>query len=87
MTIYKPIPIEAETAAEVAVEAGQRRGASAPATPGRPTDFEGVASYIFDPIVVTADNVADTVIADGFYTVDDICTGEYADACEEAGIS
>ena len=32
------------------------------------TEYEGVASFIFDPIVVTADNVDDTVIADGFYT-------------------
>ena len=36
---------------------------------------------------MTKDNVDDTVIADGFYTVDDICTGEYAKACEAAGIS
>jgi D-xylose transport system substrate-binding protein len=51
------------------------------------TDYNDVASFIFDPIVVTADNVADTVIADGFYTADDICTGDYVKACQEAGIS
>ena len=28
----------------------------------------------------------DTVVADGFYTVADICTAEYADACAAAGI-
>ena len=44
-------------------------------------------SYIFDPIAVTADNVNDTVVADGFYSVEDICTDEYADACSAAGIS
>ena len=32
---------------------------------------------------MTKDNVDDTVIADGFYTVADICTAEYADACNE----
>ena len=34
---------------------------------------------------MTADNIADTVVADGFYTVEDICTADYADACAEAG--
>ena len=38
-------------------------------------------------IAVTAENVNDTVVADEFYSVDDICTDEYADACAEAGLS
>ena len=37
--------------------------------------------------MVTQDNIADTVVADEFYSVDEICTGEYADACAEAGLS
>ena len=88
MTIYKPIPIEAETAAEVAVALAN--GDEVPTTSEtgiEQSEYEGVTSYIFDPIVVTADNVADTVIADEFYSVEDICTDEYADACEAAGIS
>ena len=31
--------------------------------------------------------MGDTVIKDGFYTADDICTGDYTKACEDAGIS
>lgn len=88
MTIYKPIKIEAETAAELAV--ALVNGEDAPEstdTGADQSDYEGVASYIFDPIVVTQDNVGDTVIADGFYSAEDICTGEYAKACEAAGIS
>ena len=88
MTIYKPIPIEAETAAEVAVALAN--GDEVPTTSEtgiEQSEYEGVTSYIFDPIVVTQDNVADTVIADGFYSVEDICTDEYAKACEAAGIS
>ncbi|WP_295657927.1 substrate-binding domain-containing protein [uncultured Nocardioides sp.] len=81
MTIYKPIPIEAEKAAEVAVALANGEDV------GETTDYEGVPSFIFDPIVVTADNVADTVVADEFYPVEDICTDEYADACAEAGLS
>lgn len=80
MTIYKPIKIEAETAAEVAVDIAQGKEVEAP------DEYQGHASYIFDPIVVTQDNVMDTVVADGFYSVEDICTDEYADACSAAGI-
>lgn len=88
MTIYKPIKIEAETAAELAVLLAQ--GDDAPDTTDTgvaQSDFEGVPSYIFDPIAVTQANVADTVIADGFYEAAEICTGEYAQACTEAGVS
>lgn len=80
MTIYKPIKIEAEKAAEVAVALAQGEDV------GETEDYEGVASFIFDPIVVTADNVNDTVVADGFYSAEDICTDDYADACAAAGI-
>jgi D-xylose transport system substrate-binding protein len=80
MTIYKPIPIEAETAAEVAVQIANGE------EPEPPAEYEDVPAWIFDPIVVTADNVADTVIADGYYSASDICTDDYADACAAAGI-
>ena len=87
MTVYKPIPIEAETAAEVAVALVNGEEPGSPSDTGvEQTVFQDVPSYIFDPTVVTADNVADTVIADEFYTAADICTGEYADACAAAGI-
>ncbi len=81
MTIYKPIPIEAETAAEAAVALANGDDVSPPA------EYEGVPSWIFDPIVVTAENVGDTVVADGFYTVEDICTADYAEVCAAAGLS
>ncbi|WP_323793446.1 substrate-binding domain-containing protein [Nocardioides sp.] len=87
VTIYKPIPIEAETAAELAVDIA--RGNDIPdtsVTGVEQSDFEGVTSYIFSPTAVTQDNVLDTVIADGFYAVADICTAAYADACKAAGI-
>ena len=88
MTIYKPIPIEAETAAEVAVKLAQGEDVGETSDTGiDQTEYEGVTSYIFTPIVVTKDNVKDTVIADGFYDASDVCTGEYAKACEDAGIS
>ncbi len=81
MTIYKPIKVEADKAAEVAVSLVN--GEEVTGT----TDFQGVKSFIFDPVVVTEDNVKDTVVADGFYKVEDICTADYADACADAGLS
>lgn len=81
MTVYKPIKTEADQAAELAVDLVTGKDVSGT------TDFEGVPSYILDPISVTQDNVKDSVVADGFYKVEDICTSEYADACKTAGLS
>jgi len=80
MTVYKPYPTEANGAAELAVALVNGE------EPSDTTDFEGVKSYIYDPTVITKDNVADTVIKDGLYSAADICTSEYADACKAAGI-
>lgn len=49
---------------------------------GEPTEAgeDGSVPYIaLVPIGVTLDNMADTVVADGFRTVEEICTGEAAD--------
>ena len=46
-----------------------------------------VPSVLLVPVAVTKDNVADTVIADGFWKAADICTADYAKACTDAGIS
>jgi D-xylose transport system substrate-binding protein len=57
---------------------------------GKPTESptgDGVVPYFAEvPIAVTADNVADTVIADGFRTVEEVCVGDVAqtDFCKNA---
>ena len=38
------------------------------------------------PVAVTKDNIKDTIIADNFHPASEICTGEFASACTEAGI-
>jgi D-xylose transport system substrate-binding protein len=56
---------------------------------GQPTEEpegDGVVPYFaLTPIGVTAENLADTVIADEFRTVDEVCTGDVAQAdfCQE----
>jgi D-xylose transport system substrate-binding protein len=59
------------------------------AADGKPADSptgEGVVPYLaLSPIGVTVDNIADTVIADNFRTIAEICTGDTADTdfCKE----
>jgi D-xylose transport system substrate-binding protein len=80
MTVYKAIKPQAELAAEVAVKLLNGEEVSAP------LEIQGTPATLLDPAAVTVDDIMDTVIADGFWTVDDICTPAYADACEAAGI-
>jgi D-xylose transport system substrate-binding protein len=80
MTVYKAIKLEAEKAAEIAVALAKgEKVSSATAVKGTPTT-------LFDPVVVTIDTIMSTVVADGFWTVAEICTPDYADACAAAGI-
>jgi D-xylose transport system substrate-binding protein len=81
MTIYKPIQPEAEAAAKAALALANGE------EPESTGDTDGIPSTILDPIAVTIDNVADTVLADGIYEISAICTADFADACAAAGIS
>jgi D-xylose transport system substrate-binding protein len=81
VTIYKPIPVEANKAAEVAVDLATSKDITGTTT------FQGVKSFIFTPIAVTKANIKDTVVKDKFYSVADICTKSYASACKAAGLS
>jgi D-xylose transport system substrate-binding protein len=101
MTVYKPIEAEAAVAAAVALalQAGEDvTGVTSDfdfsligitSADGKPADSptgDGVVPYFaLVPIGVTVDNIADTVIADGFRTIEEICTGDTAstDFCTE----
>ncbi len=85
MTVYKAIGPETQAAAAMAV--ALIKGEDYPdATDSLDNGTTSVPSQLLDPVVVTADNVEDTVIKDGFYTAKDICTGTYAADCQKAGI-
>ncbi|WP_049566186.1 sugar ABC transporter substrate-binding protein [Nocardiopsis sp. SBT366] len=89
MTVYKAIRPEAEIAAAMAVslatgddlESGEHT-----VTEVEDADGEMVDSILLDPVAVTVDDIADTVVSDGFYTIEQICTDDYADFdfCKEA---
>jgi D-xylose transport system substrate-binding protein len=88
MTIYKPYGPEAEASA--AIVATWANGASLTPTevPTTATSGSGqkVPANLITPIVVTKTNIKDTVVKDGLYTVEQICTPTYADACKAAGL-
>ena len=86
-TIYLAIKQQAETSAQLAVAAAQgKMDPDGLAKDKVDNGSKQVDSVLLDPIAVTKDNIQDTVIKDGFLTVDEICTGKYAAACKEAGI-
>jgi D-xylose transport system substrate-binding protein len=87
MTVYKAIKPEAEAAAELAV--ALLRGEEPPAdlvTGEVDNGTKPVPSVLLEPVAVTKENINDTIVADEFYPVDEICSGKYAAACKEAGI-
>ena len=86
LTVYKALKPEAEQAAQLAYDLLQ--GKEPTGTTGTTkNDTKDVPSVILTPVVVTKDNVKDTVIKDGYWTAAQICTGQYASACTAAGIS
>jgi D-xylose transport system substrate-binding protein len=84
MTVYKPIKAEAEAAAEAAI--ALLRGENITALTGGTTINNGtneIPFIVMTSISVTKENIADTVIADGFHTWEEICVGEFEQYCAE----
>ncbi len=70
MTVYKPIDVLAEGAAECAVKLalGEDIGPCS-----KISDGKYMVDYIaYEPISVNADNMLDTIIKDGFYTIEQV---------------
>ena len=87
MTVYKAYRPEAYQAAELAL--ATLRGESSSDLVNRQLDngMKDVPSVILRPVAVTQDNIRDTVVADGLWTIQQICTSAYADACRRIGLS
>ncbi|KJY38077.1 ABC transporter substrate-binding protein [Streptomyces katrae] len=87
MSVYKPYAPEAAAAAEMAVALAQGKKADdiinnkvdSPTT-------KGVPSVLIPVVSLTKSNIKDTVVKDGVYTVDEICTDKYAAACAAIGL-
>ncbi len=88
MSVYKPIQDEAESAAQAAILLFN--GGDITTLTGGNTINNGQSDVPFvglDVQTVTVDNIASTVIADGFRTAEEICEGDFAQYCAGAGIS
>ncbi|QTN32422.1 substrate-binding domain-containing protein [Akkermansiaceae bacterium] len=77
MTIYKPISLLAEKAAEVAVELAERKPVIAPG--GVDNGAKTVPSILVDVSTVTKGNIRETVVKDGFHTEAEIYRNAPAD--------
>jgi D-xylose transport system substrate-binding protein len=90
-TVYKPIYLEAQAAAALAMYL--RAGATPPASLVNAQTMDttlskNIASVYTTPIWVTTANMASTVVKDGAIKVSDLCTGAaLKQACTAAGIS
>jgi D-xylose transport system substrate-binding protein len=87
MTVYKAIRAEADAAAKLAIALAKGEEPPAGLVNGRSDDGNRqVPSVLLKPVAVTKDNIADTVIKDGFLKKEELCTGKFAAPCKEAGI-
>jgi D-xylose transport system substrate-binding protein len=87
MTVYKPIKPLADDAAELAVAVAQGQEPPEGIINGSEDNgTEDVPTAINKTIPVFADNVKDTIIADDYWSPQEICTKQYAQACKDAGI-
>jgi D-xylose transport system substrate-binding protein len=86
MTIYKPYAREAETAAAMAVAAGRRVPYGGPTVPRTNASGDLVPTVLLPVVAVTRDSVRATVVADGIWSVAQICTPPFAAACHDAGL-
>ena len=81
MTVYKAIKAEAEAAAALAIALVTGGDTSMLVTGAVNNGTNDIPSVLLVPVSVTKDNVAETVIADGFRTWEEICVGDFAMYC------
>lgn len=66
MTVYKPITNLADKAAEISVALGKEEKVASNSTLNN--GAKDVPAYLLEPVVVTKENIDETVIKDGFHT-------------------
>jgi D-xylose transport system substrate-binding protein len=87
MTVYKAVKPEAFISAEFAVALMEgEEGPQDKVNAKLDNEKTKIPSVLLNPEAITKDKV-NVVIKDEYVTVDEVCTGQYAQACKEAGIS
>ncbi|UYQ65114.1 substrate-binding domain-containing protein [Streptomyces peucetius] len=87
MSVYKPYAPEAAAAAEMAVALakGEKLDSIAKSTVDSPTT-QDVPAVLVPVVSLTQDNIKETVVKDGVYTVQEICTAKLKAACDKLGL-
>lgn len=89
MTVYKSFPLQASAAAEMAVAKVQGRSIEFDALAKDRVDSpttKKIPAQLVPPVALTKSNIKDTVVADGIYTVKQICTSAFKARCDAAGL-
>lgn len=80
-TISKPSEVVAAAAADVAVKLIKGE------TPEAKTTLYDTPAELFVPAVITAENIKAEIFDKGVAKADEVCTGDYAEACKKLGIT
>ena len=86
MTVYKAIKQEADAAADLAISLAKGEKKDVTQSVKDPESGKDVPSVLLIPQSITKVNVKD-VVADGFVTKDELCTGDFAQLCTDNGVS
>ncbi|MFE5753527.1 substrate-binding domain-containing protein [Streptomyces massasporeus] len=88
MTVYKPFRLETEAASAMAVALARGNDVDALVTTkvDSPTTKD-VPAILLTPTAVTRETIGRTLVRDGVYTIDEICTPKLRPACVRAGLT
>ncbi|MEV4638218.1 substrate-binding domain-containing protein [Actinoplanes sp. NPDC049548] len=86
MTVYKAIKQEADAAADLAISLAKGEQKSVSQSVKDPESGKDVQSVLLTPKAIFKENVKD-VVADGFVSKDQLCTGDFAKLCTDNGVS
>nr|WP_229876078.1 substrate-binding domain-containing protein [Streptomyces albaduncus] len=90
MSVYKSFLLEATGAADMAVAKVQDRSIQFDALARERVDSptqKDIPTMLVPVVAVTKENIEDTVVQDGVYTVEEICTQAYATDCARIGLT
>jgi D-xylose transport system substrate-binding protein len=86
MTVYKAVKQEAQAASDLAIGLAKGQKKDTGQTARDPEGNRDVPAVLLPPKAIYKDNVKD-VVADGYVTKEELCTGAFAPMCAAAGLS
>jgi D-xylose transport system substrate-binding protein len=88
VTVYKSFKAEADAAAEMALDLARGRPVTAVAKQRISNDTSNdIPAYLGTPVAVNRNNVKQTIVEPGVYTVQQLCTPPFLAACRAAGLT